>query len=193
MSDVSKSLAEKLGLQYIESLGDVSPPQNLEIGEFNKIIGTWAKQNKVIPLKVEDGNIIIAVSDPLNTEISDVLSLVYGMPTLKVVAPEDEILKAINNIRTKLMTDRESSLESEEKGEITDTLKIDVTDAEDDEAPIIRYVNTLIFRAASMGASDIHIEPFEQNLKVRFRVDGCLLYTSPSPRDATLSRMPSSA
>ncbi len=174
MSDVSKSLAEKLGLQYIESLGDVSPPQDLEMGEFNKIIGTWAKQNKVIPLKVEDGNIVIAVSDPLNTEISDVLSLVYGMPTLRVVAPEEEILNAINNIRTKLMTGRDSSLDSEEKGEITDTLKIDVTDAEDDDAPIIRYVNTLIFRAATMGASDIHIEPFEQNLKVRFRVDGVL-------------------
>ena len=128
MSDVSKSLAEKLGLQYIESLGDVSPPQDLEMGEFNKIIGTWAKQNKVIPLKVEDGNIVIAVSDPLNTEISDVLSLVYGMPTLRVVAPEEEILNAINNIRTKLMTGRDSSLDSEEKGEITDTLKIDVTD-----------------------------------------------------------------
>ena len=98
MSDVSKSLAEKLGLEYIESLGEVSPPQDLEMGEFNKIIGTWAKQNKVIPLKVEDGNIVIAVSDPLNTEISDVLSLVYGMPTLRVVAPEEEILNAINDI-----------------------------------------------------------------------------------------------
>ena len=137
MSDVSKSLAEKLGLEYIESLGEVSPPQDLEMGEFNKIIGTWAKQNKVIPLKVEDGNIVIAVSDPLNTEISDVLSLVYGMPTLRVVAPEEEILNAINNTRTKLMTGRDSSLDGEEKGEITDTLKIDVTDAEDDDAPII--------------------------------------------------------
>ncbi|MCL4147913.1 UNVERIFIED_CONTAM: hypothetical protein GTU68_002684 [Idotea baltica] len=74
------------------------------------------------------------------------------------------------------MSDRESSLDSGERtdDEISESLKIDVTDAEDDDAPIIRYVNTLIFRAATQRASDIHIEPFENTLKVRFRIDGVL-------------------
>ena len=173
-SHESSLLATKLGLEFRESLGQVTPPQNLVIGEFNRLIGSWAKQHKAIPLEIKDGNIVIAISNPLEIEALDVFRIAYGIPVTPVVVPEEEITKAINNIRTQLMTGRDSSLESEEKGEITDSLKIDVTDAEDDEAPIIRYVNTLIFRAATMGASDIHIEPFEQNLKVRFRIDGVL-------------------
>ncbi|MCL4141116.1 UNVERIFIED_CONTAM: hypothetical protein GTU68_039564 [Idotea baltica] len=74
------------------------------------------------------------------------------------------------------MSDRENSLGADDKNrkEISDSLKIDVTDDEDEDAPIIRYVNTLIFRAARQRASDIHIEPFEDALKVRFRIDGVL-------------------
>ena len=94
-----------------------------------------------------------------------------------IVSPEAEIIRAINSVRTSLMSDRASTLETTEKDkseEISTSLKIDVTDAEDDDAPIIRYVNTLIFRAASQRASDIHIGPFEDVLKVRFRIDGVL-------------------
>lgn len=169
-----QNLAQKLGLEFRETLGEISPPQELLVGEFNKLIGSWAKQHKAIPIEIKNGNIIVALSSPLNIEAIDIFRIVYGLPVTPIIVPEEEITKAINNMRTQLMSGRESSLDSEEKGEITDTLKIDVTDAEDDDAPIIRYVNTLIFRAASMGASDIHIEPFEQNLKVRFRVDGVL-------------------
>ena len=74
------------------------------------------------------------------------------------------------------MSDRSSSLAGaeEEQDEFGAQLKIDVTDAEDDDAPIIRYVNAVIFRASSQRASDVHIEPYEDKLKVRIRVDGVL-------------------
>lgn len=172
---MSSQLAEKLGLEFRDRLGDVTPPQELVFGEFNRLIGSWAKQHKAIPLEIKNGSILVALCSPLNIEAIDVFRMAYGLPVIPIIVPEEEITKAINNIRTQLMSGRESSpLESDEKIGITDTLKIDVTDAEDDDAPIIRYVNTLIFRAASLGASDIHIEPFEQNLKVRFRIDGVL-------------------
>jgi general secretion pathway protein E len=76
------------------------------------------------------------------------------------------------------MSDRSSNLgESSNKDDgedFSNQLKIDVTDSDDDDAPIIRYVNAIIFKASSERASDVHIEPFEDRLKVRFRVDGVL-------------------
>src|SRR5204862_7151849 len=76
------------------------------------------------------------------------------------------------------MSDRSSSLtggEEDAEGEdYQHQLKIDVTDAEDDDAPIIRYLNAIIFKASSERASDVHIESYEDKLKVRFRIDGVL-------------------
>ena len=135
------------------------------------------KRSRAVPIGSENGRVLIATSDPLNTEAIDVLQFCYGRPAKVIVCPTEEVIKAINSVRTNLMSDRESSLESEDRernSDISESLKIDVTDAEDEDAPIIRYVNTLIFRAARQRASDIHIEPFENALKVRFRIDGVL-------------------
>lgn len=170
-------IAKSLGLEYRARLDDIDPPQELLYGDYTRILGSWGKQSKAIPISEANGGVTIAVSDPLNTEVIDTLRLCYNRPVHVVVTPEDEIVRAINSVRTNLMSDRGSSLEgadSSKSDEISSTLKIDVTDAEDDDAPIIRYVNTLIFRAANERASDIHIEPFETNLKVRFRIDGVL-------------------
>jgi general secretion pathway protein E len=76
------------------------------------------------------------------------------------------------------MSDKSSALSESGKkddgDEFLSHLKIDVTDSDDDDAPIIRYVNAIIFKASSERASDVHIEPYEDKLKVRFRVDGVL-------------------
>lgn len=175
----ARRLAEQLGYEFREHLGQVDPPRNLVRGEFSRIIGSWGKQFKLVPVSEDEGGVTIAVSDPLHLEAVDALRLCYERPINVIVAPEAEIIRAINGIRTNLMSDRDSSLEPDDSNganasDIAASLKIDVTDAEDDDAPIIRYVNTLIFRAASRRASDIHIEPFEESLKVRFRIDGVL-------------------
>jgi len=95
-----------------------------------------------------------------------------------VVTTQEEVQRAINAIRTSLMSDRSSSLTSNEEKdggrEFDAPLKVDVTDAEDDDAPIIRYVNAIIFKANSERASDVHVESYEDRLKVRFRIDGVL-------------------
>ncbi len=172
-------LAQKLGLEYRPHLDEFEPPRTLVRGDFTRVFGSWGKQFKLIPIAEDEGSVTVAVSDPLNTDALDALRLCYEKPLRIIVTPEAEIIRAINGIRTSLMSDRanSSSLDDvvrEDGDDISGSLKIDVTDAEDDEAPIIRYVNTLIFRAANERASDIHIEPFEDVLKVRFRVDGVL-------------------
>lgn len=169
--------AKRAGLPFVHTLYPVEPPAELPFGDFTRIVGSWGKQQCAIPYKIQDGLVHIAVSNPWNTEAVDTLRACYGCPVRVVVTPEDEIIKAINGVRTSLMSRRSGSLEAEETEETDElggSLKIDVTDAEDDDAPIIRYVNTLIFRAANQRASDIHIEPFESQLKVRFRIDGVL-------------------
>jgi general secretion pathway protein E len=172
-----KLLSKLFGLRYEERLADPSPPRNLKFGEFDRIAGSWGKQFSTIPIGESGEKVIVATSDPLNTEALDQIKLCYGRPIEVVVTSPEEVTRAINNIRSRLMSDRSDALDSKEDDTGSDfngQLKIDVTDAEDDDAPIIRYLNSLIFKANSERASDVHIEPFEQNLKVRFRIDGVL-------------------
>jgi general secretion pathway protein E len=171
-----KLLSKLFGLKYLDKLGDPNPPRDLKRGDFDRIAGSWGKQFSTVPIGESNGKIIVATSDPLNTEAIDQIKLCYEKQVEVVVTSPEEVSKAINNIRSRLMSDRSSALDTDKDdgSEIGAQLKIDVTDAEDDDAPIMRYVNSLVFKANSERASDIHIEPYEQNLKVRFRVDGVL-------------------
>lgn len=177
LSGSESKLAQALGLEFRDTLEDVDPPRNLLHGDFSRLVGSWGKQVKAVPIAEDETSVTVAMSDPLNVEAVGALQVCYGRPIRVIVAPEKAIDSVINNARSSLMSDRSSGLASENENgsdELASPLKIDVTDAEDDDAPIIRYVNTLIFRAANQRASDIHIEPYENELKVRFRVDGVL-------------------
>jgi general secretion pathway protein E len=170
-------LARFLGLPYVEKLDDPLPSRELIRGDFGRIAGSWGRLSSTVPVGFNDQGIIVATSDPLNTQALDQLRLCYGQPLQVLVTSPEEVAKAINAIRTSLMSDRSSALSNDENEDETDfqnQLKIDVTDAEDDDAPIIRYVNAIIFKASSERASDVHVEPYEDRVNVRFRVDGVL-------------------
>jgi general secretion pathway protein E len=172
-----QELAHQLGFPYLDRLPDPSPPRELVRGDFERIAGSWGRQHSVVPLTSDEGHVVVATSNPLNVQAIDQLRLCYGRPLKVVVTSPEEITRAINSIRTSLMSDRSSALASSEKDgeeDLLHQLKIDVTDAEDDDAPIIRYVNAIIFKASTERASDVHIEPYEERLKVRFRIDGVL-------------------
>jgi len=172
-----EQLATELGLDFQATLEDPQPPRDLTLGDFSRIAGSWGRQFSCVPIGGDENEVVVATSDPLQLEIIDQLELCYSKPIRLVVTPPSEITKAINSIRTRLMSDRGSALESQESddtGDFLHQLKIDVTDAEDDDAPIMRYVNAIIFKAHSERASDVHVEPFETLLKVRFRIDGVL-------------------
>lgn len=173
-----RALAQFLGMQYVERLPEPAPPRNPVRGDFDRIAGSWGRQFLTVPVGGDDSHVVVATADPLNVEAIDQLRVCYERPIKVLVTSPDEVTKAINAIRTSLMSDRSSNLGgSDGKDEVEDfanQLKIDVTDSDDDDAPIIRYVNAIIFKASSERASDVHIEPFEDRLKVRFRVDGVL-------------------
>lgn len=173
-----RMVAQLLGLTYLERLPEPDPPRDLARGDFDRIAGSWGRQFSIIPIGSEDNSVIVATADPLQVEAVDQLRLCYQRPIKLVVTSPEEITRAINAIRTSLMSDRSSALSNDPTSAANQDyhaqLKIDVTDAEDDDAPIIRYVNAIIFKASSERASDVHIEPYEDKLNVRFRIDGVL-------------------
>ena len=173
-----KLLSQTLGLVYLEQLPDPAPPRNPVRGDFDRIAGSWGRQFLTVPIGGDDMHVVVATADPLNIEAIEQLRVCYERPIKVVVTSSAQITKAINSIRTSLMSDKSSNLADSGKKDDSDDsanqLKIDVTDSDDDDAPIIRYVNAIIFKASSERASDVHIEPYEDKLKVRFRVDGVL-------------------
>lgn len=173
-----KSLATSLGMVYLEQLPEPVPPRDPVRGDFDRIAGSWGRQFLTVPIGGDNKHVIVATADPLNVEAIDQLRICYERPIKVVVTSAAEITKAINSIRTSLMSDKSSNLsdsgKKDEGDDFSNQLKIDVTDSDDDDAPIIRYVNAIIFKASSERASDVHIEPYEDKLKVRFRVDGVL-------------------
>ena len=92
----AQELASALDLEYLPQLTEVDPPRELIFGEFSKLLGSWARQFKAVPIG-EDGNtVIVAMSDPRRIEAVDTLRLCYGRPLRLLVTSEEEIIKAIN-------------------------------------------------------------------------------------------------
>jgi general secretion pathway protein E len=174
----ARVLAQFLGLQYLDRLPDPLPPRNPVRGDFDRIAGSWGRQFLTVPIGGDEAHVTVATADPLNVEAIEQLRMCYERPIKVFVTSPEEVTRAINAIRTSLMSDRSSSLsesgKKDDADDLSNQLKIDVTDSDDSDAPIIRYVNAIIFKASSERASDVHIEPYEEKLKVRFRVDGVL-------------------
>jgi len=188
--DILKALSVQLGFPY---------ENKIDVDDIStELIGTlpinYAKQNEVLPLKREGTVIHVAIADPTNFYALDDLRMLFGCDIKPVIASSYEIVNAINAVYNRASGEGEEGMgELEEGAEIADDFNepVDLLDA-DDEAPIIRLVNSLLFRAVKQKASDIHIEPFERELKVRFRING-ILYEIISPpkraQSAIISRV----
>ncbi len=144
----------------------------------------FARRNLVLPLKRESDGVVVAVGDPRALGPLDDLRVLYGAPIRPVVVPPDVLTEALNrayDLASGSAADLMGNLEEERLDLIATELEEprDLLEASD-EAPIIRLVNSLLFQAVKDRASDIHIEPFERVLTVRFRIDG-ILYDVISP------------
>ncbi|WP_205624787.1 type II secretion system ATPase GspE [Vulgatibacter incomptus] len=172
---VLRSLALQLDLPFAEKIVE----RDLDIELVKRIPINFAKQFKVIPLARRDGAIEVAVADPLDTTALDQARLTLQGAISPVVATPQTIVDAINSVFEKLSHEADAlggNLDSEENDALAQEVEEapDLIDSGDDEAPIIRLVNWLLKRAVKERASDIHIEPFEKELVVRYRVDGVL-------------------
>lgn len=174
---LAKALALQLDLPFIESIDDEHIPDDL----LQKLSIGFAKQNKIVPLLRSEHSLDIACSDPLDLQTQDEISMLFGVHLNIHVATPEMVLGTINKVYDRQVGQAQSAvadLEEGEAGDLKGALEeevVDLLDIEgDDEAPIIRLVNSLLSQAVKDRASDIHIEPFEKELIVRFRVDGIL-------------------
>jgi len=166
--------ARYYGLPYVSQLSDDSMPLEL----LPRLQIQFAKRHNVLPIRIEGDAVIVAMANPSAIGPIDDLRVLFGKPIRAVVAPASAIADAINKAYDRASgttAELVSGLDEERLDLMATDLNepVDLLDA-NDEAPIIRLVNQLIYQAVKDRASDIHIEPFERELVVRFRIDGIL-------------------
>jgi type IV pilus assembly protein PilB len=179
--DVMSAIAEHHGLQFV-NLEDVQiPPSVVEL-----VPESVARENIVLPLSQDNGTLKIIVSDPSDFDTMQKLQFILNKDIQPVLAAREQIIEAINRNYGQTETESVDSMLQE----FTDT-QIDFTEteqtaaggiAEDNDAPVIKLVNLIIQEAISLRASDIHIEPFADRVRVRYRIDGNLVERDSPPR-----------
>ena len=168
-------LAYQLQLAMLESIDHRSIPDDL----ITQVPINFAKQYKLLPLSRSPlGTIEVACLDPLAIGALDDLAILLKAPLTLHIAPGELIIDAINRAYDRGTAHAAAAME-EMNSEGFDSFAHDFEEAADlldaeDEAPIIRLVNSLISQAVKEHASDIHVEPSERDLVVRFRIDGIL-------------------
>src|SRR3989338_571714 len=182
--DILKAVSIQMGIPYLNKIETDEIPADV----VSAITLNFAKKSEVLPLKKENGAVVVAMADPLNHYVMDDLRLVYNMPIRPVIASSYEIVGAINTVFNKMSDVGEKAMDDLEEGNL-DTIGAELEEVQDlldaaDEAPIIRLVNSLMFRAVKQKASDIHVEPFDKALIVRFRIDGVLYDIMHPPKKA---------
>ncbi len=191
--DILEALAEQHGTEYKRTL-DFSDPDSV----FENVPLPFLIRNLVVPYKIDDDTIYIAVSDILNIQpLDDLMMLFQGYGFETVLCRPDEIKRIIHihfeSSRTETTSDVIEDLEDSDL-EILSSFSSETEDILDmaNEAPIIRLVNTIIRQAVDDRASDIHFEPYEKDLIVRYRIDGILYKTYTPPKryqSAIISRI----
>jgi len=144
----------------------------------------FMKQSRFIPLELTKDTLRIAMADPDDFYTIDALKLAYGLDVQVCMGREDDIIGTIENVYGAGSQSLETIIEAAHKDiyDLTGELADDVDHLRDlaSEAPIIRLVNRLILNAVTTRASDIHFEPFENDFRVRYRIDG-VLHDAESP------------
>ncbi len=187
--DIVQVLAQHLGMGTISLKNKDIPPEVIK-----RIGTTTARAYGVIPVEADDGSITVALSDPLNISILDDLRFILDIPVKGVVAPKEEIEEALQRCyggAGESVQDLLKEIEDEiplERFE-DEAAQNDVVTLRElaSEAPVVKLLNLILIQAIKDRASDIHFEPFEDEFKVRYRVDGVLYEMIPPPKHLALA------
>ena len=181
---VMKAIAKEHSLKYVDLNSYEIPPEVVEL-----VPQSVARENFIIPLKErQDESLLVVVHDPLDLGTLDKLRFILNRRIDICVAPKEDIQGAINKYYGQLEGESTDSMLQE----FTDTA-IDFTETEDEaisddeavddsSAPIVRLVQLMIAEAVQLRASDIHVEPFETRVRIRYRIDGVLVERDSPPR-----------
>lgn len=189
--EISKILATELGMPYFEKIHETMVDPAILL----KIPFRFLRQNSIIPVLI-DNQLTLLTPDPRDLQLIDDLRLLIPKPLRQAVANRDVILESINKyypfntsqeMLDELKDEEEESFDLDLAMETQDILEMA------NDAPIVKLVNHLIFQAVKEEASDIHIEPFEKEVSIRYRIDGVMHQKTPIPpkryHDAIVSRI----
>src|SRR4051794_36694454 len=172
-SQLVAALAQQVGLPFVD-LTEYS----VDGSAIGRVPGGVCRRHVALPIAYEDGRLVVAMADPGNVFALDDFRSITGMDVRPVVATKGDVLAAIDRYyrADADMDDITSAMEVEEDDDLSNVREVV------EDAPIVKYVNLLITQAIQDRASDIHIEPTEHDLRVRYRIDGVLHEVMRSPR-----------
>lgn len=180
--------ARALGIKFDLPVLSAISEKSVDLEVLAKIPLRFLRDYAVLPIRDDSGGMRIVTADPYEFAPIDELSLIIGTPSGLAVAPRSVIVDAINRYYP-LEGTKEMIAELEEEKAV-DEAELSFTDMQEDivgmesEAPIIKLVNHILYQAVKRGASDIHIEPFEKELRVRYRIDGVMYEALMPPKRA---------
>lgn len=191
-ADIGQAQADQFGFDFLD-LGSVQIPSSV----IEMLPESVARENLVIPLSREDdGSLVVAMHDPMAFEVLDKLRFIVNRDIKPVVASKEAIQGAINRHYGQSETESVDSMIAEFTETAIDFTATELAQSgmsiEDENAPIIKLCNLIISEAVNMRASDIHIEPFEDRVRIRYRIDGELVERDSPPRrllGALISRL----
>ncbi len=163
-------LCKHLGVDFIKDI----PIAEIPIDIVQGIPINYAKNNEILPFKEDQEKVIVLTTNPLNEKVLDDLRVKFAKRVQILVTTSVRLQDAINRVYEKSTAALQGLDDIEGEEYDLDDPVIDLLESGDDDAPVIKLVNTLLFRAVKEKASDIHIEPYERDMVVRFRVDGVL-------------------
>jgi type IV pilus assembly protein PilB len=175
-SQLVAALAQQIGLEFVD-LADYPVDGSM----IARVSGAICRKHSALPLRVDDeGKLMLAMADPANVFAIDDIRSLTGMDIRPVVATRADVLAAIDRYyrADSEIDDLTAAMDSTDDDEDLSNLKEVVEDA-----PIVRFVNLLITQAIQDRASDIHLEPGEHSLVVRYRIDGVLKDVMKSPKN----------
>ena len=155
---VWRALAKAHGMKFVDPAKANPSPQALE-----KVAPDQIEQNEALPVLLKDGELWVAIDDPFKTFVADNLSFLAGCPVQCALMPPQALKEALRKATGKSGAQSSAGAGGGKAGE-----------EEDEDAPIIRLVAKTINEALIQRASDIHVEPFQQRVRIRYRVDGVL-------------------
>ncbi|HBR21019.1 MAG TPA: type II secretion system protein GspE [Nitrospiraceae bacterium] len=164
---MAKALSAQMGLPFKE-LRSMSVAQ----GVAELVPESLARKHRALPIEINNGRLTIAMSDPLNVFAIDEIKRATRMPVDTVVITESDLLRALDQYYTRGEMDevfKAADVYYPEKEKI-----VAAAEAMVEDTPIVKLVNTVVTQAVKDRASDIHIEPYEDSIRVRFRIDGKL-------------------
>ena len=132
-----------------------------------------------LPVYLQGHTLYLALSDPTNMEALDEFGFVFSVHTEPFLVDELKLQKAIKFLTTS--SEQQLSEQTEANDDNGAGTAIDTTKQEEDDAPVVKFINQMLLKAISMGASDLHFEPYETKYRVRFRIDGILHQVATPP------------